>query len=67
MKQSCGRRLRIRNVGSNDASVGGRGNEITVTVADTCPGCDAGHVDLSEGAWNALTNNAGWSTANIEW
>ena len=62
----CGRRLRLRNTGSNDG-VGGQGNVIEVTVADSCQACDRNHVDLSVGAWNALTNNAAWGTVNIEW
>lgn len=33
----------------------GVGNEITATVADTCPGCDENHLDLSTGAFEALT------------
>jgi len=63
---NCGRKIKITNTGSNDG-VGGSGNAITVTVADTCPSCDQGHLDLSEGAWNALTGNAAYGTVNISW
>lgn len=33
----------------------GVGNTITATVADTCPDCDDSHLDLSTGAFMALT------------
>ncbi|MCJ1269383.1 hypothetical protein MMC22_009275 [Lobaria immixta] len=63
---ACGRQIRITNTGSNDG-VGGAGNSITVTVADTCPSCDANHVDMAVGPWNQLTNNAPYGTVNIDW
>ncbi|MCJ1464195.1 hypothetical protein MMC07_002808 [Pseudocyphellaria aurata] len=62
----CGRQITVRNIGSNDG-VGGAGNSMTVTVADTCMGCDENHLDFSVGAWNQLTNNAPYGTVNIEW
>ena len=61
----CGKQITIRNIGSNDG-VGGIGNSVTVTVADTCPSCDQGHLDLSVAAWNQLTNNAPYGTVNID-
>jgi hypothetical protein len=62
----CGRKIKLTNTGSNDG-VGGKGRSVVVTVQDTCPSCNQGHVDLSVGAWNALTNNAPWGTVNINW
>ncbi|CAG8953407.1 hypothetical protein HYFRA_00010156 [Hymenoscyphus fraxineus] len=62
----CGRKVQVTNVGSNDG-VGGQGNTIIATIEDTCPGCDANHIDFSVGSWNQLTNNAAFGTANIEW
>ena len=68
MKPSlCGKQVRITNVGSDDG-VGGAGSSVTVTVADTCPGCpSAESIDLSEGAWDALTGSAPFGTIEIEW
>lgn len=63
---ACGKQIFITNIGSNDG-VGGAGNTITVTVADTCPSCEESHLDLSVGAWNQLTNNAPYGTVNIDW
>lgn len=64
----CGRRVRLTNTGpSTDMSVGGAGNTIEVVVADTCVGCDQGHLDLSVAAWNALTNGAYPSQVGISW
>ncbi|KAF4634784.1 hypothetical protein G7Y89_g3303 [Cudoniella acicularis] len=62
----CGRQIQITNVGSDDG-VGGAGNTATATIADTCPSCDDGHVDMSVGVWNAVTGGAAWGTVNIEW
>ncbi|EPE30660.1 Barwin-like endoglucanase [Glarea lozoyensis ATCC 20868] len=62
----CGRKVQVTNTGSNDG-VGGKGNTIIATVADTCPGCDENHIDFSVGSWNQLTNNAAFGTANIKW
>ncbi|KOS19820.1 hypothetical protein ESCO_005789 [Escovopsis weberi] len=56
----CGRQVVITNTGN--------GNKITATVADTCPGCrTADSIDLSRGAWNALTNGAAPGVINIQW
>jgi hypothetical protein len=62
----CGRQIQVTNVGSND-QVGGAGNTLTVTVADTCPSCDTDDVDFSVGAWVLLTNNASWGTFEAQW
>jgi expansin (peptidoglycan-binding protein) len=50
-----------------------QGRTVTVTVVDECPigsnpTCTAGHVDLSRGAWNMLTNNApGTQIGGVNW
>ena len=62
----CGRQITLTNAGpTTDQSIGGEGNTITVTVEDTCEGCDQGHWDLPVTAWEALTNNAAWSVVGI--
>lgn len=64
----CGRRIRVTNTGpTTDMSTGGAGNTVEVVVVDTCVGCDQGHLDLSVGAWNALTNTAYPSQVGITW
>jgi expansin (peptidoglycan-binding protein) len=63
---NCGRQIKATNIGSDDG-VGGIGNSVVVTVQDTCPGCEATHLDLSTSAWNQLTDTALWGTVNIEW
>ena len=42
----CGRSVRITNTAN--------GQSITATVADTCPGCGYGSLDLSVGAFQGL-------------
>jgi hypothetical protein len=65
---NCGRKITLTNTGpTTDNSIGGKGITITVTVEDTCVGCDEGHLDLSVEAWEKLTNNAKWSTVGITW
>jgi expansin len=50
-----------------------QGRTVTVTVVDECPigsnpTCTAGHIDLSRGAWNQLTNNAaGTQIFGVNW
>jgi expansin (peptidoglycan-binding protein) len=50
-----------------------QGRNVTATVADECPigsnpTCTPGHLDLSRGAWNALTNNAAGTEINgVNW
>ena len=64
----CGRKIILTNTGpSTDQSVGGKGNVVTVTVEDTCEGCDENHLDLSVAAWNSLTNNHVGSVVDISW
>ena len=65
--QWCGQRVRVTNYGSNEAVIGGAGNSVVVTVADTCASCGFGDVDFSIGAWNMLTNSAPWGTFNAGW
>ncbi|KAK1765053.1 hypothetical protein QBC33DRAFT_572029 [Phialemonium atrogriseum] len=65
--QWCGQRVRVTNYGSNEAVIGGAGNSVVVTVADTCASCGFGDVDFSIGAWNMLTNGAPWGTFNAGW
>jgi len=62
----CGRKIKVKNVGSNSGSKG-KGNSLTVTVADTCPGCGKNDVDFSVGAWNRLTDHSAPGTIEIEW
>ena len=65
----CGQQIFVTNMGSDDQTVEGQGNTLTVTVADTCPTCIGGQgsVDFSIGAWNKLTNNSPLSTFNVQW
>ncbi|KAH8815976.1 expansin module family protein [Xylogone sp. PMI_703] len=64
----CGRKIRLTNTGpTTDNSIGGKGNQVVVTVEDTCPGCDENHLDLSVAAWEALTNGAAYSVVGISW
>lgn len=64
----CGKKIKLTNVGpTTDESIGGAGNSVTVTVEDTCPGCNEGHLDLSVAAWETLTNNALYSVVGISW
>jgi hypothetical protein len=50
----CGRKIAITNLGGGQQN-NGKGNVVIATVADTCPGCTENHLDLSEGAFKALT------------
>ncbi|KAL1965839.1 hypothetical protein VTN77DRAFT_5160 [Rasamsonia byssochlamydoides] len=62
----CGKQIKATNTGSNDG-VGGAGNSVIVTVADTCPGCGESDLDFSVGAWDILTNSAPFAEFNVEW
>jgi hypothetical protein len=62
----CGRQIQVTNVGSDD-QVGGDGNTLTVTVADTCESCGPDDVDFSLGAWDILTDNAAPGTFDAQW
>lgn len=66
MGDECGRRIRVTNLGSH-YPVGGEGRSIIVTVKDTCASCDEDHIDLSIGAWNALTDHTAPGLLNVEW
>ncbi|CAD6886991.1 unnamed protein product [Tilletia controversa] len=46
---SCGRTIRVSRAGYND---------IYARVADTCPGCAYGSIDLSTGAFDQIGNEA---------
>ncbi|KAL9613559.1 MAG: hypothetical protein Q9167_001892 [Letrouitia subvulpina] len=48
--KNCGRNIQITNT-----SGPGKGKKVTAKVADTCPGCQGDHIDLSQGAFKALT------------
>ncbi|CAD6572050.1 MAG: hypothetical protein ASARMPRED_005017 [Alectoria sarmentosa] len=50
----CGRKIQITNQGGGSDN-NGQGNVVVATVQDTCPSCDENHLDLSEGAFKALT------------
>ncbi|KAI4117135.1 MAG: hypothetical protein LQ338_007603 [Usnochroma carphineum] len=64
----CGRKIQITNDGGGQSN-NGKGKVVTATVADTCPGCDSNHLDLSHGAFQALTggNLDPPGQFNIEW
>lgn len=64
----CGRKVFITNTGPGTDGVGGQGNTVTITVEDTCPGCPSpDSIDLSYGAFGALTNGATTGNVNIDW
>ncbi|USW56796.1 Putative RlpA-like domain superfamily protein [Septoria linicola] len=50
----CGQTVTIKNTGGGDQN-NGVGKTITAKVVDTCPSCDPDHLDLSTGAFKALT------------
>lgn len=53
---ACGRNIRIS----------ANGKSITVRVADLCPSCSYGHIDLSTGAFSAL-GSFGAGVLNTQW
>jgi len=62
MKQSCGCTVAITS------TLSGSTYSVTVTVEDTCMGCDSTHIDLSPSAFSALTNNdLGLGVIDITW
>ncbi|RFU32938.1 hypothetical protein B7463_g3408, partial [Scytalidium lignicola] len=62
----CGRQIKITNTGpTTDESIGGKGRTVTVTVEDTCMGCNETHLDLSVAAWNVISNKALYSVVGI--
>lgn len=64
----CGRKIQITNDGGGQNN-NGKGKVIEATVADTCPGCASDDLDLSHGAFQALTggNLDPPGQFNIEW
>ncbi|KAL8948447.1 MAG: hypothetical protein Q9222_005367 [Ikaeria aurantiellina] len=64
----CGRKIQITNDGGGQNN-NGKGKVVIATVADTCPGCGADDLDLSHGAFQALTGGAldPPGTFSIEW
>jgi hypothetical protein len=65
----CGRKIRIENLGKihPGQSMGRIGTTIEAVVRDTCPSCEENHLDLSEAAWNELTDHSSWSEVWIDW
>lgn len=63
----CGRKIEITNVGCDYEGVRGVGNSIIVTLKDTCELCAEDHVDLSVGAWEALTDGSPWGIFHVQW
>lgn len=70
----CGRKIQITNQGGGSDN-NGVGNVVVATVQDTCPSCDENHLDLSEGAFQALTGgnldppgefNICWHFCNVD-
>jgi len=53
-KAYCGKYIKVTNTGGGQGNTG-KGKTVTVKVQDTCPGCDKDHLDLSHGAFQALT------------
>ncbi|OXV06314.1 hypothetical protein Egran_05919 [Elaphomyces granulatus] len=62
----CGRKIKVKNIGS-DSGTRGTGNELIVTVADTCASCSKDDVDFSVSAWNHLTNQSAAATFKAQW
>ncbi|KAK0507659.1 hypothetical protein JMJ35_009548 [Cladonia borealis] len=50
----CGRKIQITNTGGGQDN-NGVGTVVVATVEDTCPSCTETHLDLSQGAFKALT------------
>ncbi|PIA89365.1 hypothetical protein CB0940_07412 [Cercospora beticola] len=50
----CGQTVTIKNTGGGDNNYG-VGKTISAKVVDTCPTCNKDHLDLSTGAFKALT------------
>jgi len=59
MKGDCGKTIHAKN--------NANGKTVVATVEDTCEGCGANDVDFSEGAWNALTDNAAPGVIDVTW
>ncbi|KAF2834717.1 hypothetical protein M501DRAFT_989482 [Patellaria atrata CBS 101060] len=67
--QFCGRGIIIKNVGGGGSANPGVGRQISARVVDKCMGCDANYIDLSVGAFRALTggNLDPPGTFQVEW
>ncbi|KAL8838703.1 MAG: hypothetical protein Q9176_004943 [Flavoplaca citrina] len=52
-----GRKIEITNQGGGQNNYG-KGKVVVATVADTCPGCTSNDLDLSHGAFQALTGGS---------
>lgn len=55
----CGQTVNIHNPAN--------GRSISAVVADTCPGCEQTKLDLSVGAYEALTGGLSLNPFNIDW
>jgi hypothetical protein len=64
--QYCGRKIKVKNIGSDSGAIG-TGNELIVTVADTCASCSKDDVDFSVSAWNHLTDQSAPATFKAQW
>ncbi|KAN0072274.1 hypothetical protein V8E54_010003 [Elaphomyces granulatus] len=62
----CSRKIKVKNIGS-DSGTRGTGNELIVTVADTCASCGKDDVDFSLSAWNHLTDHSAAGTFKAQW
>lgn len=50
----CGKYIQATNTGGGQGNTG-KGKTVVVKVQDTCPECEQGHLDLSHGAFQAMT------------
>ncbi|KAF2839015.1 hypothetical protein M501DRAFT_1031176 [Patellaria atrata CBS 101060] len=48
----CGRGIIVTNINGGQ----GNGNQVSARIVDTCPSCASNDLDLSVGAFSALTN-----------
>ncbi|KAF2207638.1 hypothetical protein CERZMDRAFT_50593, partial [Cercospora zeae-maydis SCOH1-5] len=56
----CGQQIR--------AKLPSTGKTVTVTVVDSCGGCEDDDLDFTGGAWNDITNGAAPTRfTNVEW
>ncbi|KAK0632946.1 RlpA-like double-psi beta-barrel-protein domain-containing protein-containing protein [Immersiella caudata] len=63
----CGRRIRVTNLGGDGYPVGGKGRSVVVVIKDSCETCEGDHVDLSVGAWDALTDESSRGQIRTAW
>jgi hypothetical protein len=73
---SCGRThaetemvVAVRNpkCGQKVAITGPDGKTVRATVVDTCPSCDASHIDATVGVWQALGINLDKGVVPVSW